>query len=371
MRGHFAIGQNFLLSRDRAAFERLLPASLKALDWCPAELARARASTTAPGLILAPLNDLTHDAQAWAFPNAYFVGGLTTFGRALEAYGHPQATPCAAAARTLREEVERAFAHGSVRAPAVPLADGTWHNYVPCAATLPRRLFDQWYPTDVDTGPLHLVRLAAIDPRGWLATALLHDHEDNLFLKQWGAANEPVYNPQGTAYLRRDEPEAAIRTFYSTMACAFSHGQLEPVEPRWARGQYFGPPSTDGAWFELYRNLLLNELHGDGCLFVGQAIPRAWLADGQRITIRGRPHGSAPVSLLIESAAAQGSITAHVEFTGPLRPATLLVRLRHPTRQTLRAVRVNGAPWADFDPAREWIRLSSPEGPRYTIQARY
>lgn len=104
---------------------------------------------------------------------------------------------------------------------------------------------------------------------------------------------------------------------------------------------------------------------------MGQAIPRAWLADGQRITIRGAPTWFGPVSLQIEIAAAQGSITAHVEFTGPLRPATLLVRLRHPTRQTLRAVRVNGAPWADFDPAREWIRLSSPEGPRYTIQARY
>jgi hypothetical protein len=367
----YAIGQNFLLPRDRAAFERLLPASLKALDWCLAELARAHASTTAPGLIVAPLNDLTHDAQAWAFPNAYFVAGLTVFGQALEAYGHPQADPCLAAARTLREEVEREFARGSVKAPVVPLADGTWHNYVPCAATLPRRLFEQWYPTDVDTGPLHLVRLAAIDPRGWLATALLHDHEDNLFLRQWGAANEPVYNPQGTAYLRRDEPEAAIRTFYSTMACAFSHGQLEPVEHRWAWGQYFGPPSTDGAWFELYRNLLLNELHGDGCLFVGQAIPRAWLADGQRITIRGAPTWFGPVNLDIESAAAQGSIMAQVEFTGPLRPTTLLVRLRHPTRQTLRAVLVNDAPWADFDPAREWIRLPTPEGPRYTIQARY
>jgi hypothetical protein len=91
---------------------------------------------------------------------------------------------------------------------------------------------------------------------------LLHDHEDNLFLHQWGMANEPVYNQQATAYLYRDEPEAAIRAFYSMMACAFSHHQLSPLEHRWAWGQYYCPPSTDGAWFELYRNMLLNELAG-------------------------------------------------------------------------------------------------------------
>ena len=86
-----------------------------------------------------------------------------------------------------------------------------------------------------------------------------------------------------TAYLYRDEPEAAIRAFYSMMACAFSHHQLTPLEHRWAWGQYYMPPSTDGAWFELYRNMLVNELSGDGTLFIGQAVPRAWLADGKII----------------------------------------------------------------------------------------
>ena len=196
----------------------------------------------------------------------------------------------------MRADVERAFARASVKSPVVQLADGTWNNYVPCDAMTPRRLLDVWYPTDVDCGPLHLARLAAIDPRGWLATAMLHDHEDNLFLNQWGMANEPVYNQQATAYLYRDEPEAAIRAFYSMMACAFSHHQLTPLEHRWAWGQYYMPPSTDGAWFELYRNMLLNELSGDGTLFIGQAVPRAWLADGKHIVVERAPTYFGPVS---------------------------------------------------------------------------
>jgi hypothetical protein len=367
----YSIAQNFLLSRDRAAFERLLPASLTALDWCLGEVARGQQSKDAPGLIVAPLNDLTHDARAWGFPNSYFVAGLEVFGRALAAGGHPRAGAVQASATAMRADVERAFAQASVRSPVVRLADGTWHNYVPCDALTPRRLLDQWYPTDVDCGPLHLARLAAIDPHGWLTTAMLHDHEDNLFLNQWGMANEPVYNPQATAYLRRDRPEAAIRAFYSMMACAFSHGQLTPLEHRWAWGQYTMPPSTDGAWFELYRNLLLNELAGDDTLFIGQAVPRAWWADGKRTIVERAPSYFGPITLRLESAAASGRLTAQIEIADARRPKTLLVRLRHPDRSPIRSVVVNGADWKDFDPEREWVRIPKPAQPAYAVVCQY
>lgn len=366
----YAIGQNFLLSGDKASFERLLPAALKSMDWCLSEVERARDSTKAPGLMVAPLNDLNPDARPWAFPNAYFVAGLSVFGRALAAYGHPRADVCRAAAERLQTDVERAFTQASVRSPVVPLADGTWSNYVPCAADTPRRLFDQWYPTDVDTGPLHLARLQAVDPRGWLATAMLHDHEDNLFLNQWGAANEPVYNPQGTVYLLRDEPAAAIRTFYSMMACAFSHSQLEPVEHRWAWGQYFGPPSTDGAWFELYRQMLIQE-HGDGSLRLAQAAPRGWLEHGNRICVVEAPTHYGPLTMTIASRAASGEIEAMVELSQRTQPDFLLVRLRHPSGAPIHSVTVNGREWHAFDAEREWVRIEDPDRPKYRIVARY
>lgn len=367
----YSIAQNFLLSGDRASFERLLPASLRALDWCLGQVARGQESEEASGLIVAPLNDLTHDARAWAFPNAYFVAGLDVFGRALAACGHPRAEAVSQTASRMRGDVERAFARASVNSPVVQLADGTWSNYVPCDALTPRRLLDQWYPTDVDTGALHLSRLAALDPRGWLTTALLHDHEDNLFLDQWGMANEPVYNQQATAYLRRDEPEAAIRAFYSMMACAFSHRQLTPLEHRWAWGQYYMPPSTDGAWFELYRNMLINELVGDDTLFVGQAVPRAWLGDGKRIAVERAPTYFGPVNLLIESAAAVGRITATLEFLSDRRPQRLLVRLRHPDKQRPRAIAVNGREVPGFDAAGEVVEVRETTPARYAIVAEY
>jgi hypothetical protein len=368
----YAIGQNFLLSGDRASFERLLPASLKALDWCLAEVKHGQMLENAPGLIVAPLNDLSQDARAWAFPNAYFVAGLDLFGRALDGYGHPRGKSVQTVAERLRGDVERAFTRASVQSPVVQLADGTWNNYVPCDALTPRRLLDLWYPTDVDTGALHLSRLSVISPGSWLTTALLHDHEDNLFLDQWGMANEPVYNQQATVYLLRDEPEAAIRAFYSMMACAFSHQQLSPLEHRWAWGQYYGPPSTDGAWFELYRNLLLNELADDGTLFIGQATPRAWLADGQRIKVDGAPTYFGELNLRIDSAAATGSITAQIEFLSDRpRPKKIRLRLRHPDKAILRSVTVNGARGPAFDAAREWIEIVAPAERQYRVVASY
>ncbi len=367
----YSIAQNFLLSGDRASFERLLPASLQAMDWCLQEVAGGQHNKETPGLIVAPLNDLTHTPRAWAFPNGYFVAGLDRFARALAAYGHPRAAEVAAVVTKMKGDLTAAFARGSVKSPVVQLADGTWINYVPCDAMTPRRLFEEWYPTDVDCGPLHLARLAAIDPRDWLATAMLHDHEDNLFLNQGGMANEPVYNMAATAYLYRDEPEAAIRAFYSMMACAFSHHQLTPLEHRWAWGQYYMPPSTDGAWFELYRNMLLNELSGDDTLFIGQAVPRAWLADGNRITVTAAPTYFGPVNLQIASAAAKGSISASVEFDSDRRPKNLRVRLRHPEGKPLRAVTVNGAEWDQFDPAKECVLIPHPTEQRYTLTGRY
>jgi hypothetical protein len=291
-------------------------------------------------------------------------------GRALEQAGHPRAQECRRAAEEFRQAVARGFAAATVQAPLVQLRDHTWIPYVPCEVITPRRLFDQWYPTDVDTGAAHLPRLGALAPDGALADYLLDDHEDNLYLKGWGMANEPVYNQQATVYLLRDDPKAAIRAFYSMMACAFSHSVFEPVEHRWTWGQYFGPPSTDGAWFELFRKMLIRELD-DGTLWLLQATPRPWLANGKRIDIERAPTYYGRLSMTVQSRAAEGHIDAEIVMPDRQRPQVLLVRLRHPDGKPLRSVTLNGKDWRDFDAAKEWVRIQRPLAPRYSLSAKY
>ncbi len=367
----YAVAQHYLLSDDRASFERLLPAALRAADWCLGELQRAEAdATVSHGLVLAPLNDLTHEPRAWAFNQAYFCAGLDLFGQALTRFQHPRSAECRQAAARLRQSIERAFAQASVKSPLVPLRDGTWIPYVPCDALTPGRLMDTWYPTDVDTGSLHLSRLKSLDPRGPLTSYLLRDHEENLFLRGWGMANEPVYNQQATAYLLRDEPEWAIRAFYSMMACAFSHTVFEPVEHRWGWGQYFGPPSTDGAWFELYRNMLIQEWD-DECLVLFAATPRAWLAHGQSIQIERAPTHFGPLAAQLTSDVDNGVIRARVTFNGTHDPQSLRIRFRHPLKARMRKVRINGQDSHHFEAESECVFIDHPDQKQYQIEVHY
>jgi len=366
----YAVAQNYLLSNDRAAFERLLPQDIRAMDWCLAQIARSsRAEGPARGLVRGPLNDGTGQG-VWAFNQAYLFAGLDLFGRALERYGHPRAGDARQAAREIRESIARGFGAASTRSPVVQLRDGTWTPYVPAEALTPRRLLDQWYATDVDTGAVHLLRLKALPARGVLADALLNDHEDNLFYKGWGIANEPVYNQHATAYLLRDEPEAAVRVFYSYMASGFSHSVFEPVEHRWTHGQFFGPPSTDGAWFELYRNMLIRE-RDDDVLVLAQATPRAWLRDGQKIELERVPTYYGEVSATFESRTRSDEIRADVALTGARRPGALHVRFRHPDGKRMQSVTVNGRAWKDFDAAGDWVRVPKPADDHYAIVVRY
>ena len=241
---------------------------------------------------------------------------------------------------------------------------------MPCETNTFQRTLEDWYPADVDTGPVHLLRLKVVAANSDLANWLLNDHEDNLFVKGWGIANEPVYNQHATAYLLRDDPKAVIRTFYSYMASAFSHSALEPVEHRFTHGQYFGPPSTDGAWFELYRNMLVME-RDDNSLLLAGFTPRRWLEDGQRIEVLRAPTRFGLLSMIVHSEAAANKIEAEIQMPDRIRPASLLIRLRHPTGAPIRGVQVNGRPWTNFDASKEWVRVDAPGEKRYTIVANY
>ncbi|WP_153799011.1 hypothetical protein [Foetidibacter luteolus] len=364
----FAIANHYLLNHNDSLFKELLPASLKALDWC---LLQVRGTGNKPvELVAGPLNDLTKRPGMWAFTQAYYVAGLASFAKALAQYGHPRAAEIKQVADELRAAVLEAFEKGSVKAPVVQWADGSWGNFVPTDAAVPRRMMEEWYPTDVDCGPLHLSRLGVIEPFHWMTTAMLNDHEDNLFYKNLGAANEPVYVQQANTYLQRDEVPAIIRSFYSLMACGFAHEQFTSLEHRWAWGQYYGPPSTDGAWFEIYRNMLLSE-RGDDTLFICQAIPRPWLQKGKQVLVKDAPSRFGKISVKVDGVNVAGEIKANVKLSDSRRPQELIIRLRHPEGKQIKTVSVNGVAWKAYDNNKEIIKISQPAVNNYEVIASY
>jgi hypothetical protein len=154
------------------------------------------------------------------------------------------------------------------------------------------------------------------------------------------------------------------------MACAFSHTVYEPVEHRWMHGQYFGPPSTDGSWSELYRDMLLREAD-DRTLFIAQATPRKWLEDRHVIEVARAPSYFGDVSFRIQSHSSSGEIKASVDVPNRNPPETLLVRLRHPEAHEMQRVTVNGRAWRDFDAKKELVRIEKPSAGRYQISVQY
>lgn len=366
----FSIAQNYLLSHDKEQFERLLPNSLKLLDWCLLQIENSNKDETNKGLIIGPLNDLSKEERAWAFTQAYYYSGLETFSRALKLYGHPMTDKTFEVAQRLKKDIESAFSEASVNSPIVQLADGSWTNFVPTDAMTPRRQMDQWYPTDIDTGPLHLTRLGVLDANGFLTNSMLNDHEDNLFYHNLGAANEPVYIPQANIYLMQDNPKAVIRSFYSMTASAFSHNQLSPIEHRWGHPQYYGPPSTDGAWFEIYRRMLLNEID-HATLYIGQAIPRDWLTTDKEIRVENAPSYFGPVSFLIKGLSTDNKININLTISNRNPPKELIIRFRHPESKPIRSVMINGKRWHDFDISNEYIKITNLEDLSYNITASY
>ncbi len=366
----YAVAQNYMLSHDRAALDQLLPYSLKSLDWCLNQMREAsERSGPSHDLFLAPLNDGTGDG-VWAFNQAYMYAGLEMFGRVLKDIGNPRAAETLDAAQKIRQATEREFAHATMLSPVVQLRDHTWIPFVPNNALVPHRDLDEWYPADIDTGVVHLLRLQALPANGMLADDMLNDQEDNLYYRGWGMDNEPVYMPQATAYLLRDDPKAVIRDFYSNLASGFSHTVLEPLEHRWAHQQYYGPPSTDGSWFNLYRHMLVDDLQR-GTLFLAQATPRPWLEDGDKIEVSNAPTYFGNVSYTIQSQVASGKITASVDLANQPAPETLLIRFRGPQAKPMRSVTVNGQNWTDFDAAKEWVRIKKPSQKHYEIVVSY
>jgi hypothetical protein len=109
----------------------------------------------------------------------------------------------------------------------------------------------------------------------------------------------------------------------------------------------------------------------DHTLLLGQATPRKWLADGQKIEIRDAPTYFGKLSYRFESQARSGRILATISLDGQSPPSSLLVRLRHPDGKPIRSVTVDGQNWTDFDRDKEWVRIANPHAGQYTILTSY
>lgn len=135
--------------------------------------------------------------------------------------------------------------------------------------------------------------------------------------------------------------------------------------------EYSLPNSAANAeTLDMLRDMLVHEQRDrnvpTGVVDLARGAPRAWFADGQRIEVRQAPTDFGMLSFAIDSRA--GSITAAIDMPQRTRYRRIRVYLRHPRPARLRRVRVNGAPYADFNAAEGYVALR-PGAAHVTVQA--
>jgi hypothetical protein len=274
------------------------------------------------------------------------------------------------------------------RSPVVRLRDGSWVPHVPSDVHRRGRSFG-WI-TETLEGGMHLITAGVIDPNDRLATWIIQDYEDNLYLSEQfgyeltGPAFERfwfslggvsmqanlLHNP--VAYLLRDEPKHFLRAYFNAFAVSYfadTRMMTEHALPNIGdfRGDHF--KSSDESNSTYWLRCMFVQERGDE-LLLGAAVPRYWLADGQQIGVTQTHTHFGPMSMHMRSGAGQGWIEMIVE--PPLRnpPKVIRARFRHPDGLAMTACEVNGKPHEKFDPAREWVELTGVSG-RVRIVAQY
>ncbi|MBN1844646.1 MAG: hypothetical protein JW810_03115 [Sedimentisphaerales bacterium] len=387
------MAQHWWLTWDRAWMDASAPRLVKACDW----VVRERRTTmkllddgTKPleygWLPSGSLEDVT-DYWYWLATNSATVWGFQALAGALADFGHPEGPRLQEEARAFYIDFLRGITESRIRCPVVRLRDAT---YVP---KIPSRLYQRgrahgWLRETLE-GALFLPAYGLLAPDAPETKWILKDYEDNLYISErYGyaiPAFEEFWFSRGgfsmqanlldgpLPYLWRDDVKHYVRAYFNGFASAFypeirmcnEHSLPELGYPR---GDHF--KSSDEAQSTYWLRLMfVNEV--GPTLYLGQALPRYWLAQGNRIGITHAPSRFGVLSFSVESRSAEGLIKAFLDPPRRNPPERIVLRLRHPAGSRIKGVTVNGRPYEQFDADREWIILPGALNERQEIIARY
>ncbi|MCX5644103.1 MAG: hypothetical protein NTZ17_05385 [Phycisphaerae bacterium] len=389
----WGMAEHWWYTRDREWMAKAAPGMVKACEW----VIRERQGTMATNpdgnkpleygwLPAGSLEDVT-DRWNWLATNSATVWGFRALADALADFGHPEGKRLQQEARAYYDDFMHGITESRVLCPVVRLRDGT---YVP---KIPSRLYERgraygWI-REVLEGSMFLPAYGLLAPTAPETRWILKDYEDNLYISDRYGYSIPVYDAfwfsRGgfsmqanlldgpLSYLWRDDVKHFIRGYFNGFASAFypeirmcnEHSLPELGYPA---GDLF--KTSDEAQSNYWLRLMFVNDEGPD-LYLGQAIPRYWLGDGNKIGIQRAATHFGPLSLRYDSRAAQGSIKVTLDLSGRNQPRTIYVRIRHPQSKPLKTVLLNGQPYNKLDQDKEWIILPGSLSGRQEIAGLY
>ena len=370
----WCLAEYYLTTRDAAWLDGVAASMVQGCDW----VFRQRRTTDGTpcrsrgwerGFLPAgSLEDVT-DFCYWLSTNALTWRGVDRAALALETRGHPEAKRLRREADAYAGDLRRGFDAARRASPLVRMRDGRW---VP---TFPSRLYrrgrDLGWIREVLEGSIYLLISGLYDPRSPEAAWILDDYHDNrypappygyalrdvdgMFFARGGFSIQPCLLAGLVPHLDRDEPEIAIWMYFNALLACYreeNEGLVEHPLPELGYSNAVVWKTSDEANAVMWLRMLIVYSAAD-VLHVGRALPRAWLREGEEVSISSlwTIHGT--VDARYRSAASPGRIDCTLRFTprDPVRASRFLVHFRHPDGRPLESVEVNGRPWQRFDAA--------------------
>ena len=343
---------------------------------------------------LQPAHQLTPDAGGlfaqFYTSEGYYWLAVRSLADVLADIDPPAAAKLSAAADAYREDILAAVDRSILLSPVVPVRDGTYRSFIPpvCHARGPVSLAWMWrrrhslnhwdgIAWDISMGGMGVLSPAALlplgDPRAQghmdvLADRMLLEHRKLWMRKgdydprrdwfQAGWHHQCAYERNSQIHLECDDAPCFLRDTLNQYAV-----HVVPGAYTFSEHSTRGPadkPFEEAGFMERFRGMLVFE-EGES-LWLARAAPRAWLAQGKKISVKNAPTWFGPVAYEIVSDADNGKIAATVEIPSRKAPKAVLLRLRHPKAAPIKSVTVNGKAWRDFDKDREVVRLSGSGG---------
>lgn len=177
----------------------------------------------------------------------------------------------------------------------------------------------------------------------------------------------PVY-----ARIQNDWIREFLMMYYADMAHVYSRGTWTAVESAKMDGTMGGPYATPSQLTVpvFTKWMLVFEEPETPVLWLAKATPRDWLEQGQKIAVTGAPTRFGTVGYELRSDIRQGRISAVVNLP-PEYAATIKLRLRAPGDRKIRAVRLNGAAWSNFDAGQEVVVIPPGQKGQIKLEVAY
>jgi len=322
----------------------------------------------------------------WLSTNVLTWRGVHGAARALEAIGHPRAAAMRKESDAFRRDLIKGFETMRRHTPLVRLRNGRW---VP---TYPSRLYlrgrDIGWIRETLEGSVYLLIAGLFDASSKQADWILDDYQDNRYMSPpFGYAMDREkqtwfdrggFCPQSNLlagllpHLDRDEAEVYMWMFFNAWCSCYReqiNAMVEHAMPTLGYSNLAHPKTSDEANAVAWLRYMFVRAQGDA-LHLGRAIPRAWFKEKEPIWLKGAATPFGKVSVRYECEASGKQIVLSAGLSLRRQPAKIVAHFRHPDKQPVRSVTVNGRRIKSFDPRTGQVDLTGMSG-KLRVEARF